>query len=405
MGSGAGSTLCQFVKHCLRGKSIYLLWVSIRALTVIDVGKTHRFGSLQDLYKPASSTLKTIARDPVIFWARDIKPGEDAYSIWDEIQHGRGHVLNPEGKTLVEQLAADPNASKFYNEADFLEDAVLFPEELNGKNTKAPSRGKVNDLERFLNSGPDWVRFVNDMDTDEELENTESSEEESQYLLEDGSKDKSDNDDGIDAADMVITDKKGSGPSSNGESVTGPLTIPEELRKDMLLLSKWKPATPYGENVDGEFWTFMDREKSRGKDLSELGIFSAHTSTAFKKSWHAGDLALGADQRRREADVLVKQMAMYQESLDSRLSWIRVLRFLDVHPHRNRRVIADICDARAMMTLFFRNKFFDSEYGILHKDSMILSQKERARNPPSRRSYASDKFKPKSFWDQWDTYW
>ena len=102
------------------------------------------------------------------------------------------------------------------------------------------------------------------------------------------------------------------------------------------------------------------------------------------------------------ADILVKQMVKYQESLDSRLSWIRVLHFLDVHPHRNRRVIADICDARAMI-LFFCNKFFDSEYGILHKTSMILSQKERAHDPPSRRPYASNKFKPKSL-DKWDDY-
>lgn len=89
---------------------------------------------MQDLYNPAAATLKTIIRDPITIRTQDIKPGEDVTSIWDEIQRGRGCVLNPEGKTLESQIIDDPDKSKFYNEADMLEDAVLFPEELSGKN-------------------------------------------------------------------------------------------------------------------------------------------------------------------------------------------------------------------------------------------------------------------------------
>ena len=99
-------------------------------------------------------------------------------------------------------------------------------------------------------------------------------------------------------------------------------------------------------------------------------------------------------------------MVKYQDTLErSRLSWIRTLRFLDVHPHHNRRVVADICEARAMMALFFPSKFLHSEYGVLHKYSKLLHQDERAKTLPNRRPHASNKFKTKSFWEEWDTYW
>lgn len=112
---------------------------------------------MRDLYNPAAATLKTITRDPVTFRTRDIKPGDEVMSIWDEIQRGRSHLLNPKGRTLEEQFAEDPHASKFYNEADMLEDAILFPEELSDDVTNNLYSGKTNALDEFVKSGPDWV--------------------------------------------------------------------------------------------------------------------------------------------------------------------------------------------------------------------------------------------------------
>lgn len=138
---------------------------------------------MQDFYNPAASTLKTITRDPATFRTRDIKPGEDVKSIWDEIRRGRGCVLNPDGTTLKSQIVDDPDKSKFYNKADMLEDTVLFPEELSGKTAVALYKGTRTELNGFLSSGPDWVRFINDLDTDEESDDDESSEEDDGLLL------------------------------------------------------------------------------------------------------------------------------------------------------------------------------------------------------------------------------
>lgn len=105
-------------------------------------------------------------------------------SIWDEIQRGRGCRLDLDGKTLESQIIDDPDKSKFYNEADTLEDAVLFLEEFLGKNAVALYKGTRTELNSFLNSGPDWVRFVNDLDTDKESKDDQSSEGHDRLLLE-----------------------------------------------------------------------------------------------------------------------------------------------------------------------------------------------------------------------------
>ena len=123
---------------------------------------------MRDLYNPAASTLKTITRDPLTFRTRDIKAGEDVKSIWDEIQGGRGYVLNPSSPTLKPRDIDDVAKSKFYNEADMLEDAVLFPEELINDSSVALYKGSKSETGRLVNSGPDWVRFINDLDIDEE---------------------------------------------------------------------------------------------------------------------------------------------------------------------------------------------------------------------------------------------
>ena len=65
-------------------------------------------------------------------------------------------MLNPEGKTRETQIKADPLSKTFYNKADELEDAILFPEELSSKPSKALYKGKDSELEGFVNKPPAW---------------------------------------------------------------------------------------------------------------------------------------------------------------------------------------------------------------------------------------------------------
>ena len=90
------------------------------------------------------------------FRTRDIKPDEQVLSIWDETQRGRSHMLNSEGRPGKAQLAEDLHQSVFHNEADVLEDAILFPEELSIEKSSALYSGKTSTLEDFCGNGPDW---------------------------------------------------------------------------------------------------------------------------------------------------------------------------------------------------------------------------------------------------------
>ena len=109
------------------------------------------------MYRPAESVLRTLTRDPSTLRTRDIKPGEDLPSIWDETQRSQYSTVNHNPKTREDRvIEGEPPASIFYNEADVLEDAILFPEEVAEGKSKALYKGKANDLERFVNSGPAW---------------------------------------------------------------------------------------------------------------------------------------------------------------------------------------------------------------------------------------------------------
>ncbi|KAL8820584.1 MAG: hypothetical protein Q9223_001233 [Gallowayella weberi] len=153
--------------------------------------KTHRFCSMQDMFNPAASILKTLTHDPDTLLTRDLKPDEESMSIWEEVQQGRNRMLNPEGQTLEDQIAPDLDQSFFYGEADMLEDEVLFPEGFSTESSNALYSGRASALEGFGNEGPNWERFIHDLETDEELESDEDDEEEE----EDESEDEPDEDD------------------------------------------------------------------------------------------------------------------------------------------------------------------------------------------------------------------
>lgn len=95
--------------------------------TIADNGQTLikalRFCKLKDLYRPAAPILKTLTRDPETFRTRDAMEGEE--TIRDMIQRGKSHFIDTERQVVAENQHED----LFYNEADGLEDMVLFPEE------------------------------------------------------------------------------------------------------------------------------------------------------------------------------------------------------------------------------------------------------------------------------------
>ena len=274
----------------------------------------------------------------------------------------------------------------------------------------------------LMGAEPNWAnvlliqclsrRFVHDLDTDEELSDLEDSEDDESFLEDENDENllEDENDENLlegdndsdDSSESSFRESKGNGKSVSKELST---MFSEEEMEDLSVISGWEPPTRYGENVESEFWVFMDREKSKGTIIAGLEqVQTKRSSTAFKRSWHAADFHPGAAEKRKEAEVIVKHMVEYIRKTKSTFKYFRTLRFLDVHPDRNRRTGRDACEAYAMAKLFFPTDFLSSEQGILHKDSLLLNQAERARNPPARRPHTSNKYQPKSFFEEWDTY-
>ena len=62
--------------------------------------------------------------------------------------------------------------------------------------------------------------------------------------------------------------------------------------------------------------------------------------------------------------------------------------------------------ALAAVRLFSGAGFAESEYGSLHRDSLILNQGYRAETTSiGRRKSTSNAFRPKEFWKEWDNHW
>ncbi|KAL0258469.1 hypothetical protein SLS55_005962 [Diplodia seriata] len=148
--------------------------------------KSHRFKCGLDLYNPSEHILRTITRDKETQRTRDIKPGEDVPSIWDDINSDANRVkFFTDGAEMAEELSDDMPREWRYNESDRLEDEVLFPWERKTDRLKELAEGDDTEeiaeeellathgrMHEFENYGPSMKRFAYDLDTDEDLDDS-----------------------------------------------------------------------------------------------------------------------------------------------------------------------------------------------------------------------------------------
>ena len=130
----------------------------------------------------------------------------------------------------------------------------------------------------------------------------------------------------------------------------------------------------------------------------------ANRAPVFKESFHKADLQPGAQEQYREMCSMTKKMRRHMVPHDAETMEIfTLIGWMELTPLMHLRVLRDMANARAMMSLFFPSDFFDSESGMEYKDSLLINQVERMRRgPPDRRTHTSNKYLPKEFFRELD---
>jgi hypothetical protein len=206
---------------------------------------------------------------------RELKSGEDAISIYDDIHHEGTKFLQVElGREGGERRYEIPK-HLFYNEADALEDKVLFPDELQDNpsmsslqiTTAAHHLTKPN-LTTLETDGFNMERWIHDIDSDEDTE--EDSDEDSDAdggsssaaqndevkdWPTDSSSNSSDGDDSTDPGDMLIGDQ--SEQSSKLQR--------QKFRKITKLMEAWMLNQHTQIRPMKEEWDiWLDKERAKG---------------------------------------------------------------------------------------------------------------------------------------------
>lgn len=82
-------------------------------------------------------------------------------------------------------------------------------------------------------------------------------------------------------------------------------------------------------------------------------------------------------------------------------TWIQIMNWLEVDAHSHRRIYRDGRQAYAMMAMFFPG-LYELEALSNITDSPLVKQAHRAKSLPVRRSFHSNKYRPREFWKDWD---
>lgn len=222
--------------------------------------KAHRFRSMRDTYNVAAPILKTLTRDRSSHRVHEIKADEEAESIYDEI-HNQGTRFQLRSQDM--QVMEKPPKFLFYNDADALEDRVLFPEETLGEENGFAIGAEMNKMEKLEYEAPDFNRFVHDLDTDEDVPSGEDySGPEHSCMDEDSDADEDEDE------DWENSDTDGEYEVEDPEDYQGPMT--EDATTAIQFYSRHLDNADSSdledpdEGMEDQFMRFLRRESSKG---------------------------------------------------------------------------------------------------------------------------------------------
>ncbi|KAI4730719.1 hypothetical protein E4T49_01497 [Aureobasidium sp. EXF-10728] len=436
------------------GEHYSSLYNSIQELLI----RALRFRDPKDFYKPAEHVLRTLARDEHLSRARDLRPDEvgQGKSIWDWI-HSDSTSMRYFSRGTDGSHKEEAPPQLLYKQEDMLEDQVLFPwdrslwtnEEIPEASSKiiavakkaadltpansghelmladadAESNGgdegvlasQTGKMHNFEHHGLDLNRWINDLDTDEELSDTEYQE------VSEGEDEGSDWESDEEYAEGVIEElSEAAGVTIRGRWVDDHNDKEPRWQDMVMALELWEdpslsdlrenkavghrmPRLPPGRMSSAE-------EMEDMREQWELFIDRTRASS-FKEAWHKADLEPGAQEKYAETQKIMKAYVDFFAK-GTKGPWAPnmlerqfvLMLLLEVDPEVHRRVKRDMTFANAMMTCFFQpdNPFFASEEGRPFDKSTLFDQEARATMIPDVRSSHSNRTRGADQWKDWD---
>ncbi|KAI0098675.1 hypothetical protein GGR51DRAFT_577026 [Nemania sp. FL0031] len=424
-----------WIWHFVPGQAGSLLYNTI----VEELRKAWRIVKPIDMYNHQEHYLRTLTRNEKTQRVRLIKPGEQVRSLWDDVQHpGNIFVLtdatNKTMKTVQGDGTPDMAPHTFYNESDAAEDAILFPDELISLNRNVPFKEVSNAITQLEDGSGTISRYLAKLAVEssyysqkprrahDEYSDTDESynSDDSLYDLDEASSDEN--------FEKVFKDE-------NGE-VTKHWRLPRlwedqttKINEGHIDAKKKKILSNVGlsEILTGKIKRGpTDREFAKNlKNVDRLMLMEKDRGDALLEAFHAGDLEPGALGKYEETCAIVNGISN-QQGTDSNHAWLwftlEVLEWLEVRtdyadytqvataPWPHSFITQDILKAWAYMAIFFLDleqcqpatDFFKSEEGKKYQQSPLHDPRQRASTLPDIRTKTSFKYRPKSFWKEWD---
>ncbi|KAM0283247.1 hypothetical protein ACHAQK_011072 [Fusarium lateritium] len=370
-------------------------------IIILELRNAWRIKQPRDMYHHMEPLLRSLHRNEETMATRQIKPGENVRSIWDTVMDERAEfrLFDISGRKVTCRTDADIADSPymFYNQANSVEDAILFPDELNSNKTSVAFReirNGVSDIEAgvlpsnarhfakglaAINKGKDpmkAMRLAKDQDQD--------------HIW------------GLPKVwETGLTQARHDKPTKAQRT----------LLQRTGLLSAHK-SMPFDRRLD-----FSD----------PMELMERDRAFSFKESFHAGDLEPGYNAKYEQLQERLRAMLATPHSGPTDWIWCMadILDWLEMRgddddyaedpsaPWPHSFIVQDLVQAFAMVAMFFPDSevtalvtmFVKSSQCDEFRQSGLFDAKERSKTRPDRRTRTSYKFRDKEFWNEWEAFY
>ncbi|PNP74678.1 hypothetical protein FNYG_12014 [Fusarium nygamai] len=370
-------------------------------IVVMELRNAWRMRTPRDMYVHMESLLRSLHRNEKTMRTRQIKPGENLKSLWDTIADERSEFrlfdVSNKKVTMRKDTELAESPYMFYNKANEVEDAILFPDELTSDRKSVAFREIRNGV-ASIEDGilPSTARhFVKGLEAINKGKNP------------------------MQAMRMAKHEDQ--------DNIWGLPKVWEtallQARNDKL--KKSQKALLQRTGLLHAYKTLSYDRRLEESDPMEM--MERDRAFSFKESFHAGDLEPGYNAKYNLLQETLR--AMLKTPHVGSTDWIffiaEILEWLDLrgdyddyvqdpqYPWPHSFIVQDIVQAFAMIAMFFPNSdvaklptmFVNSSQCEEFRKSGVFDPKERSKVRPDRRTRTSYKFREKEFWKEWKEFY